>query len=368
VGGQPLIQFPNTKTETASTGVSAAGLAAFGTANQIDFHDPYASQWSVTLERDLGWQTGIRVTYTGMRSVGLAVSPDLNQIPAQTTPFDPREKPFPNWGVIKTRDNGGSAIYNGLETVVTHRFSQGLTFQSSYVWSKNLSDAEGDSPNAGFPAENGPRVANRFDLHADYGNVSFTRRHRWLTTATWEIAFGRSKRWGSSLNRGLDAAFGGWETASILLVQTGPFLTPYYSGSNDPSGTNTPNRGMGNLRPDRLPASACSGFNADEASLFDGNCFFYGWPAPIGRFGNSGIGILTGPGTFSWNFGLAKNFALTERARLRFESTFTNLPNHVNLATPAMAANSGSFGTISSVQLGEGLGARTIQLALRLDF
>jgi hypothetical protein len=150
VGGQPLIQFPNTKTETASTGVSAAGLAAFGTANQIDFHDPYASQWSVTLERDLGWQTGIRVTYTGMRSVGLAVSPDLNQIPAQTTPFDPREKPFPNWGVIKTRDNGGSAIYNGLETVVTHRFSQGLTFQSSYVWSKNLSDAEGDSPNARF--------------------------------------------------------------------------------------------------------------------------------------------------------------------------------------------------------------------------
>ncbi len=365
--GVPVVQFPNTKGNVSSTGVVEAGDAVFGTANQIDYHDPYAEQWSLTVERDLGYQTGLRVTYTGMRSVGLATSPDLNQIRPQTTPYDARERPFPNWAVIKSRDNGGSAIYNGLETVVTHRFSQGLLFQSSYVWSKNLSDAEGDAPNGGFPGENGPRVSNRFNLHANYGNVSFTRRHRWLTTSVIDIPVGRGKRFGSSMNPILDGIIGGWRTTNILLFQTGPYLTPFYSGGNDPSGTNAPHR-PGRQRPDRLPVDACSGLTPDQGRVFDGNCFFYGWPGQIGRFGDSGVGILTGPGTVNWNFGLSKIFSLRERAKLRFESTFTNLPNHVNLDIPSMRVQSGSFGLISGVQTAEQASARTIQFALRVDF
>ncbi len=366
--GQPAIQFPNTKSNASTTGVGPAGDAVFGTANQIDFHDPYASQWSFTVERDLGLQTGLRVTYTGMRSVGLATSPDLNQIRPQSTPYDPRQKPFPNWGVIKSRDNGGSAIYNGLEAVVTHRFSQGLFFQSSYVWSKNLSDAEGDNPNGGFPGENGSRLKNRFNLHANYGNVSFTRRHRGLTTSVIDIPVGRGKRFGGSMNPILDGIIGGWRTTNVLLFQTGPYLTPFYSGGTDPSGTDAPHRAIGSQRPDRLPASACTGLTSSQGRLFGRNCFFYGWPGAIGRFGDSGVGILTGLGTISWDFGLSKSFSLTERTKLRFESTFTNLPNHVNLGAPSMRANSGSFGTISSVQNPEGAGARTIQFALRVDF
>jgi hypothetical protein len=59
---------------------------------------------------------------------------------------------------------------------------------------------------------------------------------------------------------------------------------------------------------------------------------------------------------------------LTESLKLRFESTATNLTNHVNFATPNMNANSNSFGSINSVQSAEGASARTIQFALRLDF
>ncbi len=370
--GVPAIQFPNTKSSISTNGAGLAGNAVFGTANQIDYHDPYAEQWSFTVERELGYQTGLRVTYTGIRSVGLATSPDLNQIHAQNTPYDPRERPFPNWAVLKSRDNGGSAIYNGLETVVTHRFSQGLFLQSSYVWSKNLSDAEGDAP-GGFPSENGPRVSNRFDLPANYGNVSFTRRHRWLTTSVIDVPLGRGKKFGSSMNPILDGIIGGWRTTSVLLLQTGPFLTPRYSGGLDPSGTNAPHR-PGSQRLDRLPGSACSGLSTSQGRLFDGNCFFYGWfdangnPVQIGRFGDSGVGILTGPGTVNWNFGLSKIFSLSERAKLRFESTFTNLPNHVNLSTPSMKAQSNSFGSISGIQTAEGTGARTIQFGLRIDF
>lgn len=294
------------------------------------------------------------------------MSPDLNQIQPQTTPWTPTEKPWPNWSKIKTLTNGASAIYNAMETSVTHRFSAGLFVQSTWTWAKNLSDGEGDVQNTNFNGEYGARLMNHFDIPADYGNVAFTRRHRWLTTAVADIPVGRGMKYGSSMNRVLDGIVGGLRTTNIIVLQTGPYITPQYSGSLDPSGTDGPGR-EGQQRPDRLPASACSGLSA--AKLFQGSCLSYGWPAtPIGRFGNAGFGIFTGPGTAVWNFGLSKNFRLTEGLKLRFESTFSNFLNHVNYAVPNMTVNSGSFGTISGIQTAEGTGARTIQFALRLDF
>jgi hypothetical protein len=362
----PKIQFPNTESNTPTTGVSYAGNAGFGTATDFHLRDPYGEQWNLTVERDLGRQTGLRVTYNGLRTVGFIISPDLNEIQPQTTVYDPTEKPYPEWSTVETLTNGGSQIYNGLETVVTHRFSAGVFVQSSWVWAKNLSDAEGDAP-GGFLGDYGTRIMNHFDVPANYGNVAFTRRHRWLTTAVIDIPVGRGMKYGSSMNRVLDGIVGGWRTSNIIILQTGPYLTPYYAGSADPSGTNAPGR-QGSQRPDRLPISACSGLDPSEGQVFGDSCFYYGWPGPIGRFGNSGVGILTGPGTALWNFGLSKNFRLTEGLKLRFESTFTNFLNHVNLATPNMAANSVSFGSINSVQNAEGASARTIQFALRLDF
>ncbi len=367
VGSKPAILFPNTKASTGAA-IPLAGNSDFATANQLDLHDPYAEQWTFTVERALGASTGLRVTYTGLHSVGLIVSPDLNQVRPQAVAYDPSQKPFPNFNVIKSRDNGGFSTYQGLETVITHRFSQGLFFQSSYVWSKNLSNAEGDAPNSGYPLENGARISNRFDLSGDRGDVSFTRRHRWLTTLNFDLPFGRNRRFASNMNRVEDALLGGWSISSILTVQTGPYLTPYYAGGNDPSGTNAPSR-PGTQRPDRLPVSACSGLDSSVAQVFQNNCFYYGWASAIGRYGNSGVGIVTGPGTVLWNSGVGKTFSLAERARLRFETTATNVLNHPNLGTPSMTANSSSFGLISSLQGGsEGEGARTLQMALRVDF
>src|SRR5260370_7647670 len=49
-----------------------------------------------------------------------------------------------------------------------------------------------------------------------------------------------------------NAVLGGWSLSSILTLQTGPFLTPIFSGG-DPSGTNAPRRGT--QRPDRVGAA-----------------------------------------------------------------------------------------------------------------
>jgi hypothetical protein len=161
--GQPAYVFPNTHQGGLGV-INPAGNADFGTATQQDLHDPYSEQWSFTLERDLGASTGLRVTYTGLHSLGLIVSPDWNQIRPQAQPYDPTQKPFPNWEFVKTIVNAATSQYHGLETVITHRFSQGLLFQSSWIWSKNLSDADGDPPNDNFTNENGRRPSNHFDI------------------------------------------------------------------------------------------------------------------------------------------------------------------------------------------------------------
>jgi hypothetical protein len=89
------------------------------------------------------------------------------------------------------------------------------------------------------------------------------------------------------------------------------------------------------------------------------------------RFGNTGYNILRGPGLFNWDFGLTREFSLTEsfRVQLRVESfNFTNTPH---LATPDNNVGDGAdFMTITSVQdLGrKGIDERQFRLGLRIVF
>jgi hypothetical protein len=95
----------------------------------------------------------------------------------------------------------------------------------------------------------------------------------------------------------------------------------------------------------------------------------------VGRFGNAGVGSLVGPGTINLSLGLAKDFQLTERFKLKFESSFTNLPNHPNFDDPRNNltevdgnTGQGTFGQVLASRLGDAGGNRVGQFALRLEF
>jgi hypothetical protein len=365
--GVPAFQLPNTKTGGIGS-LTTPGTEDFYVAESTHLKDPYAEQWSLSVEKQMGQNTGLRMTYTGMRSVNLTLEPNANQIEPQAAPFNPAESPYPNFNLILWEGNGGDALYQGVETVLTHRFTKGLSFQSSYVFSKNLSDAEGSASElcCGFVFEVGPFVADKWNPRYDYGDVNFTRRHRWLTTSLYEIPVGRGKRFGSDMPKVLNAIVGNWQTSGILLIQSGPYLTPAYAGGTDPSGTNANANGDAGQRPDRV----CNGniSHPTAAGYFQTSCFVIP-PSNIGRFGNAGVGILKGPGTVNLDAGLAKIFPITEKFRLRFEATAVNVLNHGNLGPPDLnIANTSDFGVIHSSQTVEGEGARSIQLGLRLQF
>jgi len=379
VNGVPLFQFPQISTNGSGVATTPYGQAYFGTANDPNFKDPYAYQWNMSVERDLGWGTGVRVSYIGMRSVQLPWAPDLNQPQPSTTPYASRpltDRPFPYWGRIYSRDTGANALYNSLQVEASHRSRGGLTFDSAFTWAKNVGDAAGPAPTGWSGDTGGGRVTNSLDRAADKGNIAYTRRLRWVSTGVYDLPFGRGRQFGSAMSPLADAVVGGWHASSILVLQTGPYLTPTMSGG-DPSGTGGDTRGT--QRPDAVGldpslsdptadlffnrnAFVCPGRVPGASNQF--NCSV----TPIARFGNAGVGTLVGPGTVNLSMGLGKAFRLAEKKTLKFEASFKNLPNHPNLSDPGTNITSISFGRITSARGADAGGNRIGQFALRFEF
>jgi hypothetical protein len=368
--GTPLIQFPDTAPPTVGIQYGGGGLDQGVDPN---YRDPQSNQWNLTIERQLTGSDTLRVSYVGMHSYRLNITEDLNQIPASTTPYqtttaspyvDPRA-PYQNWFTLYSTFNAGTANYEALQVEATHRMSRGLYFNANYAFAKNLADNQGSTPTAFAGEVNyGVPITDRFHIASDYGNVEGDRRNRFLLTGLYQLPFGSGRAF---LNTGgwKNVLFGGWEMNNVTLLETGPWLTPSISTSYDQSNTNVVNRGA-SLRPDAVSTHYYEG--QSRAQYFN-LAAFSPTPAGVGRFGNAGVGILQGPGTAAVSLGIAKSFPLTERAKLRFESTFTNVLNHTNFAPPATQIdNTTTFGILSAPQTAENAGNRTGQVALRLDF
>jgi Carboxypeptidase regulatory-like domain len=366
--GTPQIQFPLTAPATSSITYGGGSLEE---ANDPNWRDPQSAQWNLTVERQLTPNTIARVSYVGMSSYRLPYTIDLNQIPASTTPYtvpsgafvDPRA-PYPNWLLLMSSQSEGNASYQGMKAQVEHRLSHGLSFQASYTWAKNISDAQGSDAPTAFAGEEpyAIEISNRFDPRHDRGNVVGTPRQRLLVTGIYQLPFKTTR---SSF---LKAALEGWDVSTIMTIQTGQWLTPTISPIYDQSNTGMIVRSGGGAiaRPD------CAGnpipSNQNAANFFNINAFGP-TPAGAGRFGNCGLGILQGPGMIDVDAGVAKQFHITERLRLRFEASFTNVLNHTNFAPPATnISNPNTFGVLQSALLQGSGGNRTGQLALRLDF
>ena len=384
----PAFVWPQTSSISTLGGVSPYGTAYFGTANSIAWKEPYSLQWNLSLERDLGKGTGLRLTYVGMKTTNLVWAPDDNQSLPSTIPYTEQplsSRPYPNWGVVNTRANGATATFEEAQVEVTHRVASGLTLDSTYSWSHSLADNLG-AGNAGSLC--GETACNRsedfYDRRGEKGNPFAPYRHNWITTVVYQLPVGKGKRFANTDNKVLNAVIGGWQTNNVLTLHTGPFLTPYFS-SGDPSGTGSGIIGRAQ-RPDRvgsfIPSSPNAGewINGSGFACPGGSCSIGeggSTPPPIGRFGTSGVGILNGPGTIDWDTGISKFFPLTERVKLRFEISFVNVMNHLNLGNPDLnitnvnnpSAGLCGFGCISSAQgLFQFAGARQGQASLRIDF
>jgi hypothetical protein len=82
-------------------------------------------------------------------------------------------------------------------------------------------------------------------------------------------------------------------------------------------------------------------------------------------YGNSGIGIILGPGQFNFDTSLAKvTKVFHESQSVEFRGEFFNAFNHPQFGNPSLTVNASTFGQISNTSVNP----RIIQLALKYSF
>ncbi len=349
---------------------------------------PRVIEWNLSVQRELARNWVLHVAYVGTHATGIWNNEDSNldqpRQPLDTNftsdpMIDPLQsgnygRPYygvlPYLSVINPIDYPNFSIgFNGLETKLEKRFSNGFTLLSSYTWSHDIGSFQGahtgNTQIADFP-------------NAQRGNVDPDFRHRLTVSYTYELPFGRGKPYGAALNSFENAVAGGWQVGGITTIRSGEHYTAFLS--YDPTNTGTA------AMPDKIhdPTDFSFDIPQQEADGCDrpGHqtliCFYNPGafvlpPLAPGQtsareFGNAGDGDLLGPHQVNFDFSAFKNFSITERQQFQFRAEMFNIFNHPQFGLPNRnpdqgGANGGAriFGTLGDNQ-------REIQFALRYTF
>ena len=222
----------------------------------------------------------------------------------------------PAYGQIDGQVWNGSSSYNALLLTARRRLASGWDAQLSFTWSR--SEDTGSSVGSGGPFLNS--VSGQF-LFAPLRALSDFHVGRTLVaTGTWDMPFGRARRWG------------GWQVAGILNVSDGVPFTPLISGDALGQG----NQSLFDV-PDRLDQPGCdTAVNPGNPSQYIKlNCFAF--PFPSTHFGNAGRNSLIGPGFVTLDASLIKNIlvaGLSHGAHLQIRAELFNVANRANFAPP----------------------------------
>jgi hypothetical protein len=367
-GSTPLLSFSN---PFNTSGGSPSGTAGFYYAFPVHYKDPTVQQWNLTFEQDLGSGVGMRLSYSGSHGRNLETMVDLNQVKPNTLGYDAvsGQRPYPSWSVIQSVQNAAESNYSSGTAELSRRSGKGLTFDASYTWTRDLSNAGGATPNA-LAVAGGTYLTDRFNPGLDYGNVIYDRRHRFLATYLFDVPFGRGRRWLSTASS-LNWFVGDWQLGGVTILQSGPFLTPYEQ-SVDPANTNILTT-VGQARPDQLRSVSLYACQRTTTQWLNPDAFSYlnlqdSAGNGIGRFGNAPVGGVVGPGTANFSLSLMKGFSIGGKSRFQLGIEAANVFNHRNYEPPNMQVDSPSFGSITGLQTAEGAGPRSLELTGRITF
>ena len=306
---------------------------SFFGVNAVDLHlqSPQVLQYNLTLERELGANLGVRVSFIGSEMRKLLVNRDLNTVPASTTRFDlenPADRarlPYPNLDpFLNAVLNAGEGWFRALQVEATRRLHGGVSIAAAYT----RAGSESTAPDLGNSSL-GVVQYNPYDLEQDRGPDPQVPKHRFIMNATWELPIGRNQAHLRELPGWAEALVGGWTVSTIVQARSGNRLTPYFAYGTDPIYPANTGRGLETVpffgeswRPDVIGS-----VEGDRTRTNWFNLGAFALPAP-GTTGNARRGIIEGPGNWVANLGLYKTVVRTGGARVEFRATFENLLNH----------------------------------------
>ena len=329
------------------------GAPTFILANQWDEPSSYVAQWSFGFQREVTGNMSAEITYFGSAGVHLRRLTSYNNPEPSQLPNSNNARPFPKFGSIQNMNAPGHSSYHALFLKVQRRFSNGLSFLSSFSYGKSIDNGSGIRTSDGDSLT----PSNNYNLQLERGLSAYDFRRRWTTSWLYELPFGTNRRW-MNTSRTMDLLFGGWQMGGIFTLQDGfPFTVTCGPGNIQ--------NGGGICYPDstgidwRLP-----GNEQTRTRWFNTDAFVDRNPAGGNfRYGTVARNSLIGPGIVSLDASLNKRFQLKE-SYLEFRAEVFNLPNLPIWSQPGSQLRTPNFGVINSTRMD----SRQIQLGLKYVF
>lgn len=371
-------------------GNSLGYLAGVGSSvTVIDQHHraPFVHQYSFDVQRELPWGIGLVAGYVGTYSGNMILgmgSININQLPTSelsrgvtaltalvNNPFyraggpgiigasrislSQSLRPYPQFQNVNLNfTDSNTARYDSLVIKAQKRLSQGLSFVSTWTWSKNQ---DGSFAGPGNNLNTGGGLQNSYNPQGEYGLAIVNSPHRLSNGVTYELPFGKNKLFGTS-SKTLDRVAGGWSLNFISILQTGfPLAIRQNSNNNSIIG------GL-NQRPN------ATGISPEASSSFADR--LDGWinpaafsQAPALTFGNVSrtIGMRT-PGQVNWDTSLFKTLTIMEHYKIQFRLEALNTMNTPLFRSPETRVGNSNFGKITS----QANFPRMLQMGLRFFF
>jgi outer membrane receptor protein involved in Fe transport len=333
---------------------SAVNLAAVRVrAVNPEASQPSVDQWNLGFQQLLPGDMVATVDYVGTKGTHLSILRNLNQQFFRADGTGTGTIPYPQYGPIEFRDNGGNSSYHGVELSLEKRFSGGLSFQTAYTFAKSIDMAQEHL----FSGGSNSFMQNARDLRQQRGRSDFDYRHRFVASYLYELPLGRGHKY---LNAGLgDYLLGGWRISGLSNIRSGRPFTVFASTNNGLVG----NRGgLANAVADCLRDGSLPSGQRTIDKWFDPTA--YAVPTPA-RLGTCGRNTLDGPGLVNFDFSLARSFNYFGEGRsLEFRWEIFNVFNHAQFGLPERNRASGSVGQISTLA-GD---PRVMQFALKFYF
>ena len=381
---------------------------ANGNHNSLEFRNGTIYQWNFGIERQVSPSTLIEVNYSANRSThlpwnfkpllrgnrnyisvadrqkwgssGLAeLVPNpfqylFTQVPGMPVPIFNEPDSIYNDSTIPRRDLlrpfpqfpgvfGGlpffaaTGSYNSLQVRFERRTSHGLSFTGNYTFSKFISTSD-EGANAWIGKLQGGAPQDLNNLAAEKSISANDTPHRLAFAVIYELPFGRGRLLGRNMNRGLDAVIGGWRVTTFTTLQTGQPIDVRTYSNHVTDGSQRPN----------LTGHPCSGASVD--AVVDGRANYFNISAfskPADQVDGSAPRYFSDcrvPGIHNLDFGIAKQFRISERMYVDARGEFFNFLNTPRFNYPGTSFGSGSFGTISS----QVNGSRGGQIGFRFVF
>ena len=326
---------------------------------------PYSQQWNVTVQLQVKPNTMLELSYHGLSGTHLISRfapprniPSLNTLDTligqkfnfsgtiATNPYNLTQNgveltetkmqslmPYQNFfnqvlAEIYNRD--GKSIYHALYAHVNHRFSDGVSFISSFSWSKTIDDFGGDNNTGSSGVIGATQVQNPFNLETDRSVANFDIPLSFSTGFSWNLPIGHNQLL-STKNKVLDLIVGNWVVSGIYDLQEGyPFFVTLGNGTGNAGYFSSAGGGSAlptgfNLRPDVVPGQQCINPNWRNDPQYTNyiNPAYFSMPGSVGApaFGDAPatLGACRSPRTETFDASLHKKIPLGQNEKRYLE-------------------------------------------------